>query len=571
MHKLCTFFLSTLLFLQMSLSADWTKSLGNLQKSDSVKKSYLNGMLAEQSYGIYEVKHLKSTKNVKELYKNNESKLYWFEEDGNLNQNISNMIESIRLSENEGLNQNRYHLDEIEFLFKKMSNSMLFDDRDYNLASTKMDILLSDAFFTLVKDLTQSQIDYTSFKNILYKIHDEEDIDYRWEAKPQKVDYFKLLQELMIDGDFVAGIYANASENVIYNNLKNAYLRYKSVQEQGGFQKIKSGKNLKVGSVSSRVIELRQRLNQSGDLGSFDETNNKFDNKLKIALKKFQKRVGIWPSGILNSTTQKELNIPIKKRLKMIKLNLERSRWEGSDLSYVRFIINIPEFKMRFMDGNKLLLDSRVIVGKKKNPTPIFKSYMTYIVLNPTWSVPNSIVAKELLEKIQDDPYYLEDRNYKIYDGWNRKRKMVDSFDIDWFDYDKESKIPFNIVKDPGSSNPLGNVKFMFPNNYAVYMHDTPTKNLFKKSVRAYSHGCIRLHNPQKLLKFVSKDYLESSYESIKLKLDSGENYSISLNKKIPVYVRYYTAYVDENGGVVFSKDIYGYDKIHYKLLQKNK
>jgi len=194
---------------------------------------------------------------------------------------------------------------------------------------------------------------------------------------------------------------------------------------------------------------------------------------------------------------------------------------------------------------------------------------MSYIVLNPRWSVPNSIVAKEMLEKIQEDPYYLEDRNYKTYDSWKKDRKALDTFDVDWFQYDEDSKIPFNIVQDPGARNPLGNVKFMFPNNHAVYMHDTNQKKLFKKSIRAFSHGCIRLHEPQKLLQFVSDDYLENSYEIVKSKLNTGENQSLNLNEKIPVYVRYYTAFVDDEGGVHFGTDVYGYDRIQQKLLNK--
>jgi murein L,D-transpeptidase YcbB/YkuD len=174
-----------------------------------------------------------------------------------------------------------------------------------------------------------------------------------------------------------------------------------------------------------------------------------------------------------------------------------------------------------------------------------------------------------MLGKIQENPYYLEERNYKMYDSWKKDRKAVDSFDVDWFQYDEESKIPFNIVQEPGGGNPLGNVKFMFPNNHAVYMHDTTQKKLFKKSVRAFSHGCIRLQEPQKLLEFVSSDYLGDSYESIKSKLKTGENQSLSLNDKIPVYIRYYTAFVDEFGSVHFGKDIYGYDKIAQKLLGK--
>ncbi len=566
MYKILLF--SLLFVFQISLFSDWTKALGTLQNSDSLKKSYLSGMLLGESYGIYEVKNLKSKQNVKDLYEINENSLYWFDDSKELNSNISNMIEAIHMSQSEGLDSSRYHIDEIEFIFKKISNGVIFDDRDQNLALIKLDILLSDAFFTLARDLSLGQINYKDFRNILYKKSKDENINHRWEAKVAEHDYVQLLQKAKEGGDFSEVIYSLVNDNAIYNSLKDAYIRYKSIQDQDGFQKISNGKNLKIGNVSNRVKELRIRLYQSGDLDFVDEDNKKFDKELRDGLKRFQKRVGIWPSGILNSTTQKALNVSVQKRLAKIKLNLERSRWESDDFDFRYILVNIPEFMMHFKEGNELLMNARVIVGKLKNPTPIFKADMSYIVLNPRWSVPNSIVSKEMLGKIQDDPYYLEDRNFKTYDRWTRKgRKEIDSFDVDWFQYDKNSKIPYNIVKEPGSSNPLGNVKFMFPNDHAVYIHDTPKKNLFKKSVRAFSHGCIRLHKPQKLLEFVSQGYLDSSYLDIKSKLNTGNNISLGLNEKIPVYVRYYTAYIDERGAVVFTKDVYGYDKIQEKLL----
>jgi murein L,D-transpeptidase YcbB/YkuD len=554
--------------LENSLFADWTKALGEIQKSDSAKKSYLIGMLTQQSYGIYKVDGLRSKQLVKELYEKNGNNLYWFNDTEVLNSNISQMIEAIKKCEIEGLDPKKYHLQDIEFIYKKILNGLLFDDRDNNLATIELDILLTDAFLTLSKDLTEGEIDYIEFKNILNQKSEEDDVDYRWDAKPNKIDYIDFISQLKNSADISQTLYSLTPTNEIYNRLKDAYNRYKTVSYQGGFIKIKKGKNLKLGSVSNRVVDLRIRLNQSGDLDYVDEENKKFDQELKDALKRFQKRVGIWPSGILNSTTRKALNVSVKKRLSVIKLNLERSRWERDSFDSRYIIVNIPEFLMRFMEYDQELLVARVIVGKTKNPTPIFQAKMSYVVLNPRWSVPNSIVTKELLEKIQEDPYYLEDRNYKMYNGWSKKRKEVDSFDVDWFQYDEDSKIPFNIVKEPGERNPLGNVKFMFPNNYAVYMHDTPKRNLFKNSIRAYSHGCIRLHKPQKLLEFVSDDYLGLPYKDIKSRLDTGENQSLNMKEKIPVYIRYYSAFVDKNGGVVFGKDIYGYDKIQRKLLK---
>ncbi len=564
------FILYFLLSITLTLNANWMNNLSHISDSQSVKKSYLKGILSNSSYGAYKVDKLRSKLMVHSLYEKNGYELYWFDESRELNYTIVKMIDAIKLASNEGLEPSRYHYIEIQELYKDLIGGLLSDSKDFNLASTNMDVLLSDAFFTLTKDLSSGQIDYVGFEKLLLNKSKKDNVKYTWNMGVKNHDFFQLLDELKQNGNIIEGIYELVSNNIIYKKLRNAYNHYKFIEDFGGFQKIKSGPNLKYGSKSKRVIDLSIRLNQSEDLRQFDQNNTKFNKNIKNALKRFQKRVGIYPSGILNSTSIKALNIPISKRIKQIKINLERSRIEKDSLDYRHFFINIPEFKMRFKDGDELLLESAVIVGKRKNPTPIFQSLMSHVVLNPKWNVPNSIIVNEFLQKVQEDPFYFEDRDYKIYDGWKRDRREIDTFEVDWFSYDENSTLPFSIVKQPGLKNPLGNIKFMFPNQYAVYMHDTPTKYLFKKPVRSFSHGCIRLQNPQKLLEFISLGYIEKSFDTLKKELDTGKNLFLNFKEKIPVYVRYYTVYVDESGGLNFSKDIYGYDKIYQKLFNND-
>ena len=354
--------------------------------------------------------------------------------------------------------------------------------------------------------------------------------------------------------------------NRIYSDLLDAWERYRIIVSDGGFVQVPNV-TLRLGSRGRAVRKLAHRLFQSDDLDFYDEEYTVFDKPLKEALKHFQKRNGLRVTGVLDRITRRSLNIPAHKRLELIKLNLEHARWEkdAMDCSYV--FVNIPAFMMYFKEEDKTLLKMRAVVGKKKNPTPIFQSYMSYVVLNPTWSVPQSIVKKEMLARLKEDPDYLAARNFKAYNGWSKNRKEIDPFEIDWNQYDEESDLPFNFVKQPGKGNPLGKVKFMFPNKYAVYMHDTNEKRLFKRSVRAYSHGCIRLQQPQKMLAFVAKNYMDQPYEKIKKMLKTSENASLHLQERIPVYIRYYTVWADEDG-VNFRSDIYGYDKIMARLIR---
>jgi murein L,D-transpeptidase YcbB/YkuD len=277
--------------------------------------------------------------------------------------------------------------------------------------------------------------------------------------------------------------------------------------------------------------------------------------------------MGLWVSGTLTAETRRSLNISVKAKLKLIKLNIEKARWE-TDLMQGRLIlVNIPDFMLRFYDNENVILASRVVVGKKTNPTPIFSSVMSYIVLNPTWTVPDSIIKKEMLPKFKEDPGYLEGKKFKIYDGWGKNRKEIDPYSINWEEYNDKDKIPYVFVREKGKENPLGIVKFMFPNNNAVYIHDTPSKSLFKKRVRAFSHGCIRLHNPQTLLELISNEHMVNGYKNISKLLKSGKNKSVGIDNKIPVYIRYYTVFVLDDGSVKFSHDIYRYDKILLKNI----
>ncbi len=565
MIKVITF-LSFIFLSLLPLRADWVNSLGNIGNSVAAKQSYMLGLLLQQTYGSYSTQDLKSEKKVLKFYEQREYKTFWFNSFNEPELSVVEMLQAIKRSVDEGLDISRYHYDEIESLFNEVQGNSYQSDKERNLATITLDILLSDAFFTLSRDLHEGLVDYKKFKRKLKDIGEKREIKYSWDMPVSPLDSASLLKKVKRNMKIEQTLYDLVVNNHIYENLLEAYHRYKNIVNNGGFVKVPAV-NLKEGSRGNAVRLLAKRLFQSDDLDYYDDEYLVFDTQLKDALKKFQKRMGFRPTGTLDRNTRIALNVPASRRAANIKLNLERARWEKDTMDYPYVFVNIPSFMMYFMDGEQKLFQMRVVVGSKKNPTPIFKAYMSYVVLNPTWSVPQSIVKKEMLTRLQEDPDYLSERNFKAYDGWSKNRKEIDPFDIDWYQYDEDSDLPFNIVRDPGAGNPLGRVKFMFPNKYAVYMHDTNEKKLFKKSVRAYSHGCIRLQHPQKMLKFVSDNFLEKPYKNIKSILNKGENSSFMMKEKVPVYIRYYTAWVDENG-VNFRSDIYGYDKIAANSLR---
>jgi len=551
-----------------STSGKWVNGLGDINNNVVTKKTYLKGILNGQDYGKYTPSKLVSSALVGQLYKKRNYETFWITSDFDVNNNLFEMVDMIKHSGNEGLESEKYHLADISAILDEIKNDVTLSDKDKNLAIAQVDVLLSDAFFTMAKDLREGEVSYREFKRALEQKSKHDDVKYGWEDPQREINYLSLLDRVSTTGELKKQLLALSAPNSMYIQLKDAYQRYKDIATQGGWKKIPRGKKLRMGNISkTRVPLMAERLSMTGDLDYYDPDITVVTPEMKEAIKHYQRRMGIWPSGVLTDATRNALNVSVEKRLAKIKLNLDRMRWEKEDFGNEYVFVNIPDFRMQFIRDGLKDVDMRVVVGKKKNPTPIFTATFSYMVLNPTWSVPKSIVKKEMLPRIQEDPDYLATRNFKLYKGWDKNRKEIDGFDVDWWQYDEESNLPFSFVRKAGPGNPLGDVKFVFPNKYAVYMHDTPQKKLFKNARRAYSHGCIRLYKPKELLEYMSNNYCQTPYNIVKSMQKSGETQSLRLDYGLPVYIRYYTAWVDNSTGVNFRNDIYGYDKIQSKLL----
>ena len=546
------------------------RGLSMIHEKLESKRSYLKGILSGLEYGKYAPVDLKEPRLVTKLYQKRNYSTFWITSDFDISENLFDMVDAIENAQEEGLEPSRYHRSEIVGILDELKNDTQLSHRDRNVAIAQIDVLLSDAFLSMAKDLREGEIDYQKFLSILRTKAEEDEVKYTWSTPHKGINYIAFLERVSENGNLHKALFSLASPNELYAQMKEAYKRYREIVLEGGWKKIPRGKALRLGNISKkRVPLLAKRLYMTGDLADFDSDITVMTQAMKDALKHYQRRMEIWPSGVLTDITRNALNVSVEKRLRKIKLNLERMRWESKAFGSEYIYINIPEFKMRFIKNGLSEIEMRVVVGKKKNPTPIFESTFSYMVLNPTWAVPSSIVKKEMLPRIQENPDYLASRKFKLYKWMNKNQKEeIDGFDIDWWQYDENSHLPYTFVRQAGKGNPLGQVKFMFPNKYAVYMHDTPQKKLFKNSRRAYSHGCIRLHKPQDLLEYMSKNYTSTPYENVQKMLKSGKSQSLSLEYGIPVYIRYYTAWANLDTGVNFRGDIYGYDKMQYKLLE---
>ncbi len=289
---------------------------------------------------------------------------------------------------------------------------------------------------------------------------------------------------------------------------------------------------------TQEIATIKKRLAITGDLAGND-SSSVFDDTLVAAIKNFQARHGYTATGKISDSLIREMNVPVTKRIEQIIMNMERMRWMVARDSGNLIVVNIPEFELHVYEGNKKAFDMDVVVGKEGHNTMMFNGDLNQVVFSPYWNVPPNIVKKEILPELDKDKNYLEKQNMEV--------------------TGEEEGLPV-IRQLPGEKNALGKVKFLFPNSFNIYFHDTPAKSLFEKDKRAYSHGCIRLREPEKMADYVLRNQPEWTSEKIEDAMNAGKEKFVKVKDPIPVLITYYTAWVDENGQLNFREDIYGHD-----------
>ena len=341
--------------------------------------------------------------------------------------------------------------------------------------------------------------------------------------------------------------------NLYYSKLKEKLRLYRDIQKKGGFPIIKMEEEfLTKTETDSVLLKVKTRLFLSGDL-KVEERNILYTMELANAISNFQQRVGLPENGKLDFKTIAELNKTVDFRIKQMLINLERLRWVPVEIENDYLLVNIPEYKLHVFENKKMVWQTNVVVGKAAKQTSIFKGNISRIILNPYWNVPTSITNKEILPKLKRNRNYLSRNNMEVISGG----KVINPRTINW---NKYSRIPFEIRQKPGNDNSLGKMKFLFPNSYSIYLHDTPAKELFDRNQRDFSHGCIRVENPKKLAMHLLKNDKTWTQEKVDKVLETSKETAISILPNIPVYITYFTAWVDINGNLNFRNDIYNLD-----------
>lgn len=351
-----------------------------------------------------------------------------------------------------------------------------------------------------------------------------------------------------------------------YFQLRQMLRGYRTLADRGGWPAIGKGPALKPGMDDARVAAMRLNLAARGYSGIETAEPGYYDDGLVAVVKHFQRRHGLDVDGVAGGATIAALNVTADERVRQIIVNMERWRWLPAELGSRHVFVNQAGFEMFLSEKGGVAARHKVIVGKPFHKTPMFSDRISYAEFNPTWTVTPSIAVNEFLPKLRADPGYLARNDYVLYAGWGAGAPVIDPWSVDWHQVSGKS-FPYKIVQKPGPKNALGVVKFMFPNKFNIYLHDTPSRQLFAETGRAFSHGCIRVQDP---VGFAEKLFgLDNSLTpaQIKARIDGKKTVTASLKSKVPVHLTYFTVWVDEEGLPNFFPDIYERDTLVSRLL----
>ena len=473
-----------------------------------------------------------------EIYENRRFRPAWTDLD-----QVDELLTAIEATAADGLDPADYHLEQVRTGYRQL----LAGDVTTAIARAELDVLFTDSLIRLVYHQRFGKLNpYT--------------LDPQWNFRRDLdgVSAAAAIQS-MIDADsLLYRLQSLFPRGRFYEQLRQSLARYREIEANGGWPEFPEGPTLKPGMVDNRVPVLARRLAVTGDLDTdaVAAADTTYTEIIEAGVRRFQKRHGIDVDGVIGPTTARVLNVPVSRRVRQLEINLERARWVFDDITDNFIIVNIAGFTAYVVRDREVVWQTRVQVGSTYHQSPVFRDEMKYLVLNPTWTVPYSIATKEILPQIQSEPDYFAKRDFDVKD---RNGKLVDPESIEWSELSRRN-FPYTLVQRPGPNNALGRVKFMFPNEHAVYLHDTPSKSLFGRAERAFSHGCIRVEHPFEFAEILlgADGWTQDRFQEV---LDSGEIKTVFLSKPMPVMLLYWTAQVDPGGDVHFYQDIYERDQ----------
>lgn len=482
---------------------------------------------------------------------------------------LDQLVLALRDLYQDGLNPSEYHVDALDTFRAELRRARTLPAGE----QAALEMLATDAMMLGLYHLYLGKVD-------------PEKLSPQWNypTRPVSVERgFEALTRALESGAIRETFERARPQHVWYQRGRERLAEYRALAAAGGWPAVPAGPTLKPGMTDPRVPALRARLAATRDFpasgaaapdapvaapptataavapddASRAAPDELYDTALEAAVKAFQQRHGLAPDGAVGPATLAALNVPVERRIDQIRINLERARWVMHELKGDFVLVDVAGFDVSFFRDDQPVWTSKVIVGRPYRETPVFKSLITYIVINPTWTIPPGILVKDKLPVIKRDPGYLARNNIRVIDSQGR---AVNPHAVNWSRYGPGNLPPYQLRQDPGKDNALGLVKIMFPNPYLVYLHDTPSKSLFDRDERTFSSGCIRVQKAFELAELVLGDPANWNQEKLAAAVATGRTQTVNLAKPVPVLLLYWTAQPLPDGQVVFRNDIYDRD-----------
>ena len=453
----------------------------------------------------------------------------------------------------QGIDPGLYHGQKIEEILDSLSEH---EGQKRVSALADLDLLLTDTFFLIGAHLSSGL--FNPYRNwmVMFRM-------------PPRVNLSALLEGALNGGSVQKTLEGLLPTIGGYPQLVAELARMRQLAIRGGWPNVPKVKKLEPGAIDPRIADVRRRLEAAGEIPISKEKEDPtgsevYDEELVRAVTEFQRRHGLEPDGIIGRGTVAAMNVPAEKRACQLIINMDRVRYMARRFREPNYVVvNIPAFEVRVFEKEKQIMDMRAIVGRKDRETPVMSNKLRYLVFSPKWRVPTTIAVEDKLPLIQKDPGYLESRGMTLF---AEEGEEVDPYLVDWSQMGAEN-FPYHIVQDPGRANAMGRVKFMFPNRYSVYLHDTPSKYLFKRQVRMFSSGCIRISKPVELAQYLLRDKKGWDRRRIREAMNREKVLYVNLPEPVPIHLLYLTAWVDGEGDVVFYNDIYKRDRAYKRKL----
>lgn len=568
--------LIVLLLLSTALFAEETTE-SNLNYQDPIQKELKIEFRTKPSSLLKNVNHRNFLKNF--YYKNNYTPL-WLNQDGLQKEKIAtlfNHIENDLTLSKQGLLYKQY-LELSKQLEQNQTQSELF----------KNELKLTSLYYDFLEHTLYGEIQWKNFSAKLSNLKRYK-IDASWLRNQAPYN----LSELLIEPNINLTMEEITPKNFGYKELNLALKKLYSIKEKGAWKPLPYFKILELGSTGDVVIQLRKRLEASNDYNlsctkenstdlqnPYTEENQSvlpqihidseavFDSCLEKAVKKFQRRHALDVDGVVGGGTRARLNMTVDQKIETVLLNIDRIKWLPRTDAERYVVVNIPEFMLHYIEYGVEKEQLRVIVGDTKHPTPVFNQKISFIVLNPYWKVPEGIVKREIVPAMVKNRNYLKKQGLEAHRTWDEHSALINVSRLNWRHYLYGNRFPYRLMQPPGPKNALGKIKFKFPNQFAVYLHDTPTKHLFERTVRAFSHGCVRLSNPEILFERIASFNDTINLEASKEILKGKEKKLLDIENQLPIHLIYLTAGMNQENEIEFRNDIYGYDKLTKRSIR---